>query len=71
MYKLFNNIAKGIRLLDKIAIFVHTGKKFIQVRAYERGHLSFYTIAQWNASYNLPILSGTIRTYIWRPTVQV
>ena len=30
-----NNIAKGIRLHDKIAIFAYTGKKFIQVRAFE------------------------------------
>ena len=31
----YNNIAKGIRLHDKIAIFVYSGKKFIQVRAFE------------------------------------
>ena len=30
-----NNIAKGIRLNDKVAIFVYTGKKIIQVRAFE------------------------------------
>ena len=29
------NIANGIRLLDKMAIFVYTGKNFIQVRAFE------------------------------------
>ena len=29
------NIANGIRLLDKIAIFVYTGKHLIQVRAFE------------------------------------
>ena len=31
-----NNMAKGICLLDKKAIFVYTGKKIIQVRAFER-----------------------------------
>ena len=31
----YNNIAKGIRLLDKIAIFVYIGK-IIQGRAFER-----------------------------------
>ena len=29
------NIANGIRLLDMMAIFVYTGKNFIQVRAFE------------------------------------
>ena len=32
----YNNVAKGIRLLDKKAIFVYIGKKFMQVRAFER-----------------------------------
>ena len=32
----YNNVAKGIRLLDKKAILVYTGKVFMQVRAYER-----------------------------------
>ena len=31
----YNNIAKGIRLHDKIAIFGYSGKKLIQVRAFE------------------------------------
>ena len=31
-----NNVAKGIGLLDKKAILVYTGKKFMQVRAFER-----------------------------------
>ena len=30
-----NNIAKDIRLLDEMAIFVYTGLIFIQVRAFE------------------------------------
>ena len=32
----YNNVAKGIRLLDKKAFFVYTGKKIMQVRAFER-----------------------------------
>ena len=32
---LHNNTAKSIRLHDKIAIFIYTEKKFIQVRAFE------------------------------------
>ena len=32
----YNNVAKGIRLLDKKAILVYTGKVFMQVRAFER-----------------------------------
>ena len=45
-------MAKGIRLLDKIAIFVYTGKKFMQVRAFER-YIPLYGVqenrvcAQW------------------------
>ena len=31
----YNNVAKGIRLLDKKAFFVYTGK-IMQVRAFER-----------------------------------
>ena len=33
IYCLYNIIAKGIRLLDKMAIFVYTGNFFIYVRA--------------------------------------
>ena len=42
----YNNIAKGIRLLDKIAIFVYAGKKFTQVRAFE----SNFSLNQTNIS---------------------
>ena len=31
----YNNVAKGVRLLDKKAIFVYTGK-IMQIRAFER-----------------------------------
>ena len=31
----YNNMAKGIRLLDTKSIFVYSGKIFIQVRAFE------------------------------------
>ena len=36
-YCLYNNIARGIGLLDKITIFVCSCKFFIQVRAFEIG----------------------------------
>ena len=32
----YNNVAKGISLLDKKATLVYTGKFFMQVRAFER-----------------------------------
>ena len=32
----YNNVAKGIHLLDKKTFFVYTGKKFMQVRSFER-----------------------------------
>ena len=32
----YKNAAKGLRLLDKKAFFVFTGKNFMQVRAFER-----------------------------------
>ena len=32
----YSNVAKGIRLLDKKANFVYTGKKNMQLRAFER-----------------------------------
>ena len=32
----YNNVAKGVRLLDKKAFFVYTGKKIMQVRGFER-----------------------------------
>ena len=31
----YNNVAKGIRLLDKKAFFVYTGKKIMQVELLE------------------------------------
>ena len=32
----YNNVARGIDLLDKKAFFAYTGKNFMQVRAFER-----------------------------------
>ena len=32
----YNNVAKGIRLLDKKAIFAYTGKNVVHIRAFER-----------------------------------
>ena len=33
---LYNNVTKGIRLLDTKTFFVYTGKNFMLVRAFER-----------------------------------
>ena len=38
-----NNVAKGIRLLDKKTIFVHTEEKIMQVRAFERNQEAKHT----------------------------
>ena len=42
----YKNATKGIRLLDSKAFFVHTGKKVMQVRAFER-YISLMTPGLW------------------------
>ena len=51
-----NNVAKGIRLLDINAIFVYTGKKFIQVRTKER---------------YIPIRLSTLKTTSLEPKIKL